>query len=255
MRDVCSKQVAEIENLRGKLLAVETEQSKIGEENETLKTENSRLVLSEYSTSEALEKLNSLHAKTEKDNEGMKPTIKKMEEDFQKQETAQQELQRQYLAEISTVRTKLSVAESHNQKLGEQKKASKRDVGVERARVAFLKQRMCIQQEESKKQTAYHWDEIRRIKEEKEMVRKENAWQTSRHAQIEKEKQCMMDSLKDFQKEMQVLTELTREQLTEISSYRRKLVIAESHRSKLEEELNKCKKRLQEMQTEEDDLE
>ncbi|KAI9535599.1 hypothetical protein NQZ68_003153 [Dissostichus eleginoides] len=97
-----------------------TELSVFQSHNQHLKEENARVTLKQVSTSEALEELMGLQTQANEEKEAMEAKISEMEEDCKKEKTRWWDLRCQWLEEISSLGTKLSVFQSHNQHLKEE---------------------------------------------------------------------------------------------------------------------------------------
>ncbi|XP_034008226.1 myosin-10-like [Trematomus bernacchii] len=159
------------------------------------------LALKQVSTSKALEELMGFQTQARLEKEKMEAKIHEMEEDLKKEKTRSWDLSCQWLEEINSLRTELSVFQSHNQHLKE-----------ENARVT-----------QKQVSTSEAFEELMGLQTQAKMEKEE---MDAKINQMEE----------DFNKEKKTWSDLSCQRLEEISSLGTELSDAQSHIDHLKEE-------------------
>lgn len=258
-----------VHSLHRALLSAQEQIKRLTAENIALKEKNSRLKLMELRSSEALEKVTSLHNQAQKEKEEMEAMIKKLEGDLQKEKNDYQVLSKHQLGEISSLKAKLLIAQSQSNWMEEELKESKRELHQGRRQVereiTSLEQSLHIQQEETAARLSsmeHHWKEVIRVKEENAATKlreTDKKWQR-RVCQLEEEmknRRSLVSSLTDQM--MSAIAEhkstitLFRQNQSEFSlkekTWENKCnALEESYRRELTEKEESWQRRLQDME-------
>ncbi|KAI9540629.1 hypothetical protein NQZ68_039002 [Dissostichus eleginoides] len=264
--DLCCQRLGEITSLR-------TELSDAQSHIDHLKEENAKLMIKDDSTSEALKELMSLQTQAKMEKEELESKINEMEENFNKEKTTWSDLCCQRLEEITSLRTELSDAQSHNDHLKEENaKLTMKDDSTSEA----LKELMSLQtqaktekeeMEEDFNKEKTTWSDLccQRLEEITSLrtelsdaqshinhLKEENAKLTMKDdstTEALKELMSLQTKAKtekdemeeDFNKEKTTWSDLCCQRLEEITSLRTELSDAQSHIGNLKEENVKLK--------------
>ncbi|KAK1902245.1 Desmoplakin [Dissostichus eleginoides] len=264
--DLCCQRLGEITSLR-------TELSDAQSHIDHLKEENAKLMIKDDSTSEALKELMSLQTQAKMEKEELEAKINEMEENFNKEKTTWSDLCCQRLEEITSLRTELSDAQSHNDHLKEENaKLMMKDDSTSEA----LKELMSLQtqaktekeeMEEDFNKEKTTWSDLccQRLEEITSLrtelsdaqshinhLKEENAKLTMKDdstTEALKELMSLQTKAKtekdemeeDFNKEKTTWSDLCCQRLEEITSLRTELSDAQSHIGNLKEENVKLK--------------